>query len=68
MWPHQGRVEGEEHLPQPAAHTLFNAPQDIGVLVTRAPCCLMANLLSTKVPRPFSAELLSSFFLKKDDF
>jgi len=28
MWPHQGRVEEEDHLPRPAGHTLFNAPQD----------------------------------------
>jgi len=30
MWPHQGRVEGEDHLP---GHILFNTPQDtIGLL------------------------------------
>ncbi|XP_052556631.1 uncharacterized protein LOC128089357 isoform X2 [Tympanuchus pallidicinctus] len=28
MRSHQGRVEGEDHLPQPAGHALFNAPQD----------------------------------------
>jgi len=33
MWPHQGREEGEDHLPQPVGHTLCNAPQDgIGLL------------------------------------
>ena len=33
MWPHLGRVEGEDHLPQPAGHALFNASQDtIGLL------------------------------------
>jgi len=34
MFPHQRRAEGEDHLPWPAGHTLFNAPQDtIGLLV-----------------------------------
>ena len=28
MWPHQGRVEEKDHLPQPAGHALFNAQQD----------------------------------------
>lgn len=33
MCPHQEGVEGEGHLPQPAAHTLVNALQDpIGLL------------------------------------
>ena len=27
MGPPQGRAEGEENLPQPAGHTLLNAPQ-----------------------------------------
>ena len=32
MGPHQGRVEGEENLPQPAGHTPLNSPQDpIGI-------------------------------------
>ena len=32
MWPHQGRVEGEDNLPQPAGHSFdvhFDEPQDI---------------------------------------
>ncbi|NWI29449.1 DIA1 protein, partial [Sula dactylatra] len=28
MWPYWGGIEGEDNLPQPAGHTLFNAPQD----------------------------------------
>ncbi|NXV14564.1 CAHM6 protein, partial [Cepphus grylle] len=33
MWPHQGRVEGEDDLPPPACHALLDAPQDaIGLL------------------------------------
>lgn len=28
MCPHQGRVEGKNHLPQPASHALFNTPQN----------------------------------------
>jgi len=33
MGPPQGRVEGEENLPQPAGHTPHDAPQDpIGLL------------------------------------
>jgi len=28
MWPHQGRVEGEENFPQPPCDALFNALQD----------------------------------------
>jgi len=27
MRPQQDRVDGEDHLPQPAGHTLFNTPQ-----------------------------------------
>ena len=35
--PHQGRVEGEDHHPQPAGHALPNAPQDtIGLLGHKA--------------------------------
>jgi len=33
MGPHQGRVEEEENLPRPAAHTPLDAPQDpVGLL------------------------------------
>jgi len=28
MWPHQDRFQGEDHLPQPSGHALFNARQD----------------------------------------
>lgn len=28
MWPHQGRVEGKDHLPGPPGHALFHEPQD----------------------------------------
>ena len=36
MGPPQGRAEGEENLPRPAAHTPLNAPQDpIGLLGTQ---------------------------------
>ena len=36
MGPHQGRVEGKENFPRPAAHTPFDAPQDpIGLLGTQ---------------------------------
>jgi len=28
VWPHQGRVEGDGHLPCAAGHALFNAPKD----------------------------------------
>jgi len=27
MWPLQGRAEGQDHLPRPASHAFFNAPQ-----------------------------------------
>ena len=27
MRPQQDRIDGEDHLPQPAGHTLFNTPQ-----------------------------------------
>ena len=59
-WLHQGRVEVEDHLSQPAGHCLFNASQDtIGFLSTRPHCWLMANLLSSRTPSSFSAELQS---------
>jgi len=66
MWPCQGRVEGEDRLPWPAGHTLFNAPQNsIGLLhhqgTSREHCWLMANLLSTRTTRSVSAEPLSSW-------
>ena len=36
MCPQQGRTEGEDHLPHPAGHDPFNAPQDpIGLLYGR---------------------------------
>jgi len=36
MGPPQGRAEGEENLPRPAAHTPLDAPQDpIGLLATQ---------------------------------
>lgn len=38
-WPHQGRVEGNYHLPQLAGHTLFNALHDIiGLLGHKCTC------------------------------
>jgi len=38
MWPHQGRVERKDCLPQSTGHALFNAPQDtIGLLGHRGP-------------------------------
>ena len=56
---HQGRVEGDDHLPQCAGHTLLNARQyAIGLLGHKA--TLLANLLSTRTPRSFSADFLSS--------
>ena len=55
--PRQSR--GEDHLPRPAGHTLFNAPQDPiegqwAHWATRAPCWLMATRLATRTPRSFS--------------
>ena len=55
-WPHQDREEGEDHLPCPAGHSLFNGLQDtIELLATRALSWYMARTL-----RSFSAELLPS--------
>jgi len=61
MWPHQGRVKGKKHLPRPAGHTLCNAAWDtVGCLGHRgAQCWLMTNLLATRTPKAFTAELLS---------
>lgn len=46
MWPHQGRVEWEDHLAQPASHARFNAPQDTtgllghkGILLAHGQLC-----------------------------
>jgi len=33
MWPHWGRVEGKDNVPQLIGHSLFKAPQDtLGIL------------------------------------
>jgi len=63
MWPHQGRVEGEDNLPYPASHTVFDtAYSTIGCLGHRGtlPQGLITSLLSTITPKPFSSELLCS--------
>ena len=57
MWPHQGRAEGEDHLPQSDGHTHLMHPRI--PLATRARCWLMANLLTTTTFRSFSSKLLS---------
>jgi len=59
MWSHQGRVEGEDHLPQPAGHTLLMHSRILLAFLTTAHCWLMANLLSARTPESFSTELLS---------
>ena len=61
MWPHQSRVEVEDHLPRPDGHSPLMHPRiPLAFMATRAHCWLMANLSFTRTPRSFSAELLSS--------
>jgi len=53
MWLPQGRVEGEDHLPCPAGHALFNIPQDtIGLLGHRGTLLAHGHLLATRTPGP----------------
>ena len=50
----------EDHLPQPASHTLFKHLRiPLAFLVLKAHFCLMANRLSTMTLRAFSTEILS---------
>lgn len=59
--PHEGNIEREDHLPCPAGHAFFNAPQiPLTFMAIGAHCWLMANLLSTRTPRFFFAEFLFS--------
>jgi len=60
MWPYLGRIVGKGELLQPAGHAFLDVPRIPFALATRAHCWLMANLKSTRTPRSFSAELLSS--------
>ena len=54
MWPHQDRVEREDHL-----FSMY--PRiPLAFLAVRAHCWLMAKLLFTRTPRSFCTELLSS--------
>lgn len=54
MWPHQDRVEREDHL-----FSMY--PRiPLAFLAVRAHCWLMAQLLFTRTPRSFCTELLSS--------
>ena len=57
MWPHQNRVEGLDLL---AMFLLMHPRISFDFLATRAHCWLMANLLSIRTPRSFSAEIFSS--------
>ena len=43
MWPHCSRTEGEDHLPQPVGHALFNAAQDM-VGLPDCKCTLLAHV------------------------
>ncbi|KAK4821003.1 hypothetical protein QYF61_010734 [Mycteria americana] len=57
--PHQCRVQGHDHFPSPAGHTIFDTSQDafgfLGHLGT-----LIFRQLSANTPRSFSARQLSS--------
>ena len=57
MRSHQCRVEGQDHLSQPAGHTSFDSAQNtVGFLVCRS--TLLAYVQLTTYPKSFSAELL----------
>lgn len=58
MWPHQSRVKGEDHLPQPADHAHPQIP--LVFFATGTHCWLMTNLLSTRTSRSFSAGYVRS--------
>jgi len=50
MGPHQGKAEGKEKLPRPAAHTPLDAPQDpTGLLGTQGMLLAHGHLV---VPPP----------------
>ena len=50
MGPTQGRAEGEENLPRPAAHTPLDAAQDpIGVLGTQGTLLAQGTLLTQNI-------------------
>jgi len=63
MWPHHGRRKGEDHLPWSASPLVFfwmHTRIALAFLATKACFQLVLNLLSTRTPRSFSIELLSS--------
>jgi len=61
MGPPQGRAEGKENLPRPAAHAPPNAPQDpIGLLGTQGTLLAHGHPVVPQDTRSLSAELHSS--------
>jgi len=56
---HQSRVEGQNHLPQPACQAAFDAAQDtVGLLAASADCWLMSSFTPISTPKSFMAGLL----------
>jgi len=61
MGPHQGRVEGEENLPWPAAHTPLDAPQDpVSFLGSQGTLLAHGQPVVPQHSQSLSTELLSS--------
>ena len=58
----QCRVERKDHISQPFCNVFSNAAGEaVGHFATRAYCWIMFHLVSIRMPRSFSAELLSSW-------
>lgn len=59
---HQCWTERKYHFPQPSGSIPSNAAQNtFGCLCCKVHCWVMVNLLSTRSPRTFSADLLYSW-------
>ena len=60
MRPHQGRVEGKENLPRPAAHTPLDAPQDPVGFLGR---CLVTSVSALPSSPPRRGQVSMTSFL-----
>jgi len=58
VWPHQCRVQEENHFPSPAGHTIPDTIQDTKK-ATWSHYQLIFSWLSTNAPRSFSSRQLS---------
>ena len=60
MKPHKGKTEGLDHLPAPAATPSLMQPRiPLAFQAARAHCWLISSFSSSRIPKPFSAGVLS---------